>query len=151
MCSVFIDLSLLCGHPTPAWLGEAYPLDVRIGAPALSRICWRSRLLSVSSFPESLDTHLVSANDSTRLLPHHRKFQDSVLCTSVTLSCEGWGSEAIGMRFRAPHMKGSENTRAGAHPRPRSQMLCEWKFEGAPGVLEACQALPHPPCAALLS
>lgn len=72
---------------TLVWLGEAYPLGVRIGAPALSRSCWHSRLLSVSSFPESLDTHPVSANDSTPSSPTSSqipgKFQDPVLCTSA--------------------------------------------------------------------
>lgn len=61
------SLCLVTG--TLVGLGEASPLNVRIGAPALSQIGWHSHLLSLSSFPESLDTHPVSANDSTPSSP----------------------------------------------------------------------------------
>lgn len=69
-CAQLLQIWISCvATGTFVWLGEAYPLGVRIGAPALSWSCWHSRLLAVSSFPESLDTHPLSANDSTPSSP----------------------------------------------------------------------------------
>lgn len=108
-------------------LGEAQPLNLR-GAPALSRICWRSHLLSLSSFPESLDTHPVFCKRFHAIFSHtiaNFRTQSYVPQGFSTV----WGM----MHFRTSCMKCSENARARVSL-PSSRVSC-WGGESLKRLL----------------
>lgn len=123
--SLVWPLALLCG-----WGGISPGCKNR--SPALSRSCWHSRLLSVSFFPESLDTHPVSANDSTPSSPTSSQIPGP---SPLYFSCvcrgrggvERMGEEGrwLGCISEPPIWR----VLWGSHRRPPELDACGWKSE----------------------